>query len=426
MRNPYLFLIVFTSLILAIDFYAYRGIKKLSVNYGKLIKRIVFILFWIIPLILILGIILFGSINRSIDPAKFLTYFHFISGTFVLFYVPKLVFVIFNFFDDLVLLFKKLFTKKKVDLAEPDPNRTPITRGQFLNRVGIVMAGLPFLSIAYGIKWGRFNYTIRNHTLRFANLPKSFDGLRVVQISDFHLGSFLNKKEEVEEAVEFINEQEPDLLLFTGDFVNNVSSEIDLFMPALKKLKAKYGMYSIFGNHDYGDYVKWETPEKRQENIDRIIKLQEEAGFEILLNDSTKIELNGESINLVGVENWGLPPFPQYGDLNKALANVEKDSFKILMSHDPTHWDEQILEQTNIDLTLSGHTHGAQFGVEIPGWRWSPVSMRYKRWGGIYEEGKQYLNVNTGIGFIGFPGRVGMPPEISVIELRRSAGSGTV
>jgi predicted MPP superfamily phosphohydrolase len=262
--------------------------------------------------------------------------------------------------------------------------------------------------------------------LRFANLPKSFDGLCVVQISDFHLGSFLNKKEEVEEAVEFINEQEPDLLLFTGDFVNNVSSEIDPFMPALKKLKAKYGMYSIFGNHDYGDYVKWENPEKRQENIDRIIKLQEEAGFEILLNDSTKIELNGESINLVGVENWGLPPFPQYGDLNKALANVEKDSFKILMSHDPTHWDEQILEQTNIDLTLSGHTHGAQFGVEIPGWRWSPVSMRYKRWGGIYEEGKQYLNVNTGIGFIGFPGRVGMPPEISVIELRRSAGSGTV
>jgi hypothetical protein len=420
MRNPYLFLFVFTTLILAIDFYSYRGIKKLSANYSGRIKRIIFILFWFIPLILILGIILFAFINKSIDPANFLKYFHLISGTFILFYVPKLVFTIFNLLDDLVLLFKKLFSKKEINLSEINPEKSPITRGQFLTRVGIVMAGVPFLSIAYGIKWGRFNYTIRNHTLSFINLPKSFDGLRIVQISDFHLGSFLNKKEEIDEAVEFINDQNPDLLLFTGDFVNNVSTEINPFMPALRKLKSKYGMYSILGNHDYGDYVPWDSEEKRQQNIDRIIKLQEESGFKLLINDSAKIELNNESISLVGVENWGMPPFPQYGDLNKALTNVENDSFKILLSHDPTHWDEEVLGFTDIDLTLSGHTHGAQFGIEIPGWRWSPVSFRYKRWGGIYEEGKQYLNVNTGIGFIGFPGRVGMPPEITVIELRSS------
>jgi predicted MPP superfamily phosphohydrolase len=244
--------------------------------------------------------------------------------------------------------------------------------------------------------------------------------LRIVQISDFHIGSFLNSIDEVEVAVELINEQNADLLLFTGDFVNNLSSEMDKFIPILNKLKAKNGKYSILGNHDYGDYVPWNSMEEKRKNFDRLINLQEDLGFKVLINGSQKVALNGEEIELIGVENWGLPPFPQYGDLNKALLNTTQDSFKILMSHDPTHWDEEVLEKTNIDLTLSGHTHGAQFGIEIPGWRWSPVNMRYKRWGGLYTEGMQRLYVNTGIGFIGFPGRVGMPPEIAVIELKRA------
>jgi predicted MPP superfamily phosphohydrolase len=349
-----------------------------------------------------------------------IVYFHYISGTFILFYVPKLVFIIFNLIDDLIHLAKILYKKIRKTKEQETTQGEPISRKQFLTRTGIVIAGLPFISIAYGIKWGKFNYTTRNFSLSFNNLPVSFDGIRIVQISDFHIGSFLNSIDEVEVAVDLINEQNADLLLFTGDFVNNLSSEMDKFIPILTKLKASMGRFSILGNHDYGDYVPWNSIEDKKQNFDRLINLQEDIGFKMLINDSQKVSLNGEEIELVGVENWGLPPFPQYGDLNKALLKTSKDSFKILMSHDPTHWDEEVLEKTNIDFTLSGHTHGAQFGIEIPGWRWSPVNMRYKRWGGLYTEGKQSLYVNTGIGFIGFPGRVGMPPEIAVIELKKA------
>ena len=375
-------------------------------------------LFWIIPFLLIAGLLLFSIL--SIQPANFLSYFHFISGTFILFYLPKLVFIIFNLFDDLYLFIKHVFSATKKKEPEVANQGQSISRAQFLNRVGIIIAGVPFLSIAYGIKWGRFNYTVRKHTLSFANLPPAFDGLRIVQFSDFHIGSFLHYHEKVMEAVELINQQNADLLLFTGDFVNNVSSEMDGFLRMISQLNAKLGKYSILGNHDYGDYIPWESAAEKRKNLERLIKIQEDLGFKMLLNDSQKIAMNADEIELIGVENWGLPPFPQYGDLDKALVNVNPDSLKILMSHDPSHWDAQVLNKTTIDLTLSGHTHGAQFGIEIPGWRWSPASIRYKRWGGLYKEKKQLLNVNTGIGFIGFPGRVGMPPEITVIELRRS------
>ena len=420
MRNPFLFLIIFSAIILAIDFYAYTGIRKLLYKYSQRIKKFVFYLFWIVPCLLITGLILFSIFSRSIDPANVLVYFHYISGTFILFYVPKLVFIIFNLIDDLIH-YGKVACKKIRKAKEPDVKQgESISRKQFLTRTGIVIAGLPFISIAYGIKWGKFNYTTRNFYLSFNNLPASFNDLRIVQISDFHICSFLNSSDEVEIAVELINEQNADLLVFTGDFVNNLSSEMNKFIPILNKLKAKIGKYSILGNHDYGEYVPWNSIEEKRQNLYRLIKTQEDLGFRMLLNESHTLNLGKDKIELVGVENWGLPPFPQYGDLNKALSTVEDNAFKILLSHDPTHWDEQVLEKTNIDLTLSGHTHGAQFGIEIPGWRWSPVNMRYKRWGGLYTEGKQSLYVNTGIGFIGFPGRVGMPPEITVIELKKS------
>jgi len=420
LRNPFLFLIIFSIIILAIDFYTYSGVKKLTNNYSQMIKRIVFYLFWIVPVLLIAGLLVFSIFNRTIEPSNVLVYFHYISGTFILFYIPKLVFIIFNLIDDLIQLSKRFYKKIK-RTVEPDKNQgEPISRKQFLTRTGIVIAGLPFISIAYGIKWGKFNYTTRNFSLMYNNLPVSFDGLRIVQISDFHIGSFLNSIDEVEVAVELINEQNADLLLFTGDFVNNLSSEMDKFIPILNKLTSRSGKYSILGNHDYGEYVPWNSIEDKRNNLDRLVKIQKDLGFKMLINESDKVVIDGEEIELVGVENWGLPPFPQYGDLNKALLNTTEDSFKILMSHDPTHWDEEVLEKTKIDLTLSGHTHGAQFGIEIPGWRWSPVNMRYKRWGGLYTEGNQSLYVNTGIGFIGFPGRVGMPPEITVIELIRS------
>lgn len=413
-NNPIFFISILSLILLLIDLYAYRGIKKLISRKSNLFRRIVFYLFWAVPLLIISGLMFFVLNRNEIRQENYLYYFHLLSGSFFLFYLPKLLFIVFNFADDLVLLFRKIFLNKK---STDEKNDGIISRRQFLTRAGIIAAGIPFLSIAYGIKWGRFNYTIRNQKIFSSNLPRSFNGFKIVQISDFHLGSFLGNENEIEEAVKIINDQNADVILFTGDLVNNVAKEVDGFIHSLKKLKARFGKYSVLGNHDYGDYVPWDSEEDKKQNLQRLISLQKELGFDLLMNESRKLRINNDEISLLGVENWGLRPFPQYGDLNKALEKVEENSFKILMSHDPTHWDEQVLEKTNIDLTLSGHTHGAQFGIEIPGWRWSPVKLRYKRWGGIYREKSQYLYVNTGIGFIGFPGRVGMPPEITLIEL---------
>lgn len=413
--NPFLFTLIFSVILFAIDFTAYKGIKNILVNSSTLIKRLVFNLFWIVPVFIIGGIIYIWSFSDEISPARLMPYFHFISGAFILFYVPKLIFILFYFADNLLHLLSKVFIGRKLP---EDENGNQISRRRFLTRAGIVIAGIPFLSIAYGIKWGRFNFAVRKHTLSFNNLPREFDGLKIIQISDFHIGSFIGNEPMVDEIVYLVNNQNPDMILFTGDLVNNVADELNPFVDSLKKLNAKYGKYSVLGNHDYGEYVRWNSEIEKQNNLYRLIDLQKEIGFDLLTNDSRSFSINGSSINIIGVENWGLPPFPQYGDLKKAMQKVKNDNFKILLSHDPTHWDKHVLNYTNIDLTLSGHTHGAQFGVEIPGWRWSPVNLRYKRWGGLYTEGRQKLNVNTGIGFIGFPGRVGMPPEVTVIELK--------
>ncbi len=416
-NNLFLFFTIFTTIILVVDYYTYRGVKKVILNYSRLVKNIIKVLFWLVPVILIIGMIAFALLRDIILPDKVLIFFHFISGTFILFYFPKLIFIIFNFIDDIMKGGFHLFRKVKKDEIKKDTVEK-ITRSQFLTRIGILTAGVPFLAIIYGIGWGRFNFTVRRLKLNFENLPKKFNGLKIVQISDFHLGSFLNNIDFIEEVVEKVNLLKPDLILFTGDMVNNTATEMNKFIEILSRLNAKYGKYSVLGNHDYGEYVKWNSLEEKKKNLNQLIENQKIAGFDLILNDNRKIIIEDEEIELIGVENWGLPPFPQYGDLKKAMDKVKDDAFKILMSHDPTHWDEQVLGYTNIDLSLAGHTHGAQFGIEIPGWRWSPVNMRYKRWGGLYTEGKQNLNVNTGIGFIGFPGRVGMPPEVTLIELK--------
>ncbi len=415
-NNPLLLIAVFSAIILLIDFYTFRGVKKLIAELTSSVKRIITLTFWILPILIITGLIFIVVFQKRIPAARFTAYFHLLSGSFVLFYVPKLVFILFNFFDDVILLVKKILKSKRKSASTSNKN---ISRRKFLNQVGVIFAGIPFISIFYGIAYGRFDFTIRKVKLKLKNLPEKFDGLRIVQLSDFHLGSFVNHKEKIDEVIKIANDLNPDLLLFTGDLVNNVSKEVDKFHSSLSNLKAKLGKYSILGNHDYGEYVRWDSEKAKKDNLERLKNLQKEVGFDLLLNESRVIKIGDKQICLIGVENWGLPPFPQYGDLDKALENVDDSDFKILMTHDPTHWDEQVLGKTNVDLSLSGHTHGAQFGIEIPGWRWSPVNLRYKRWGGLYSEGKQHLYVNTGIGFIGFPGRVGMPPEITLIELKK-------
>ena len=273
----------------------------------------------------------------------------------------------------------------------------------------------------HGIFRGRHNYRVINYELEFDDLPEEFDGYKITHISDIHPGS-LQKNNKVQYAVDLINEQNSELVLFTGDFVNNKANELNNWKDVFSKIKSKDGKYSVLGNHDYGDYVSWESDEEKKKNFSDLLKFQEEMGFKLLLNENVKIGSLNQTISLIGVENWGKGGFKKSGDIDKACKGLSKNDFKIVMSHDPSHWDK-ILRNHNtfFQLTLSGHTHGMQFGIEIPGKiKWSPVKWAYKYWAGLYNENNQFLNVNRGFGVLGFPGRVGIWPEISVIKLKKS------
>jgi len=419
-NNPVLAFLIISTIIFVIDAYSYWGIKKIIGDFSQMIRRIIFYLYWIVPVGLVVGMILLYSLQEHIYGNQLSSYTYLISGTFVVFYLPKLVFVIFNIFDDVIYQFRKLISYWKTKSTQTTGRGKSISRRKLLNQVGLIFAGVPFLTLIYGVAHGRFDFTRRLVKLTSPNLPRSFNGFKIVQFSDFHIGTFINHPEQVREIVQRINQENADLILFTGDMVNNLSTEVDPFLNELKSLKAKIGKYSVLGNHDYGEYYPWKNDKDKEDNIKRLIKIQNEVGFDLLMDESRRIERGGEIIELLGIQNWGLPPFPQYGDLDKAMKNIDENSFKILLSHDPTHWDAQVREKTTIDLMLAGHTHGAQFGIEIPGWRWSPATVRYKQWGGLYTEGIQNLYINIGLGSIGYPGRVGMPPEITVFELHNA------
>jgi len=274
--------------------------------------------------------------------------------------------------------------------------------------------------LLYGMYRGKYNFKVLKYNLEFDDLPNAFDGYQITQISDVHSGSFDNSKK-IEYAIDLINKQQSDVIIFTGDLVNNKTEEMIPWKETFSKLKAKEGKFSILGNHDYGDYITWDTEELKSENLEDLKKLQKEIGFDLLLNESRYLQKGDDRIALVGVENWGRGGFKKAGDLGKAAESIAKDDFKILMSHDPSHWEDVVIsDDYHYHLTLSGHTHGMQFGIEIPGWvKWSPVKWRYKYWAGIYKEMGQYINVNRGFGFLGYPGRVGIWPEITVITLKK-------
>ncbi len=283
-------------------------------------------------------------------------------------------------------------------------------------RIGWLLSGIMFFSFVIGIVYGRWNWKVHRIELEFPHLPADFHEIKLVQISDVHLGSFFNNHKKVKKAIDKINQLKPNYVFFTGDLVNNTAEEIHGWEDILKKIFADKGKFSILGNHDYGDYVKWETHDHKQKNLDKLIQLHKSIGFTPLLNESVELT---QGFWLLGVENWGKAPFRQSGKLHDTLQDIPDNHFKLLLSHDPSHFDEEVVK-TNIDLTLSGHTHGMQFGFERFGLKWSPVSWRYKKWAGLYKEGNQYLYVNRGFGYIGFPGRVGIYPEITEIILRKN------
>ncbi len=396
-----------------IDIYAYQAFRTLWKS--PVAKWIYFG-----SSLVVLGLVVYMAMNSGGSrrmPAESM----YIIGIFITFFVPKLLLVIFMFGEDIIRLFIGLFSKFGVQSSS---FHLP-SRRKFVSTIALGVAAIPFTSLIYGMVRGKYNYKVHEYALEFDNLPDAFNGYKVTQISDVHSGSFTNK-EKVKYAVDLVNKQNGDIILFTGDLVNNEATEMDAWKETFGSLSAKDGVFSVLGNHDYGDYVKWSSDTEKKQNLIDLKTTQREMGWDLLLNENRTITKNGESIKLIGVENWGIGGFKKAGDLDKACEGVDASEFKILMSHDPSHWQEQVKSHPkNIELTLSGHTHGMQFGIEIPGLiKWSPVKYRYENWAGIYEELGSMLNVNRGFGYLAYPGRVGIWPEISVITLKQKTKLG--
>ena len=409
------FLIAFVVLLL-LDYYAFQGIRFLTKNMGSAPKLIVTIAYWLLTVITIIGLIgLFGGLIER-DNRFWRTV---IFGSMFLNYFPKLILVLFVFTDDLQRFFRWIFqsTFSSETVVSPEATNT-ITRSEFLLKTGVVAASIPFIGTSWGIISGAHDYRVRKHTIYLPNLPKEFDGIQVAQISDIHAGSFFNKTA-VKGGIELLNKQKPDLVFFTGDLVNDKASEVKDYIDVFNKVKAPLGTYSILGNHDYGEYVEWSSPAAWKQNMNDLYTAHKELGWELLLNENRHLTVDGASIGLMGIENWGIG-FAQYGDMKKTYAGMEELPTKILLSHDPTHWDAQVRHEfKDVDLTLAGHTHGMQMGVQFGDWEWSPSKLRYKHWGGLYREGEQQLYVNRGYGYIGLPARIGMPPEITILTLKK-------
>ena len=402
-------LIIFIIFVLALDFYALQSFRSVVRNP------------WVTYGYIAISIVVFGNLiyqGYTLDRSSGINSgFYLVFAVFVLVYVPKLVLLVFMFCEDIFRLFEaavNYFVSKS-----DESSALFSSRRKFIGQLALGIAAIPFISILYGITKGKYNFKVLKYTLEFDDLPAAFDGYQVTQISDIHSGSFDNK-EKINYAVNLVNEQASDVIMFTGDMVNSKSKEMRPWKSTFSKLKAKDGIFSILGNHDYGDYTRWPSDEAKAENFQELLDIQQEMGFDLLRNESRFIEKDGARLAIIGVENWG-KGFKQKGDLTLASSKVDANDFKILLSHDPSHWQYEVVKDPNhYHLTLSGHTHGMQFGIEIPGLiKWSPIKWRYKYWAGIYEKAGQYINVNRGFGFLAFPGRVGIWPEISVITLKK-------
>ncbi|WNW01319.1 metallophosphoesterase [Tenacibaculum sp. HL-MS23] len=399
-------IIIISLLIVAFEAYAFQAIKTITKNkfirYGWLLLGL-------------LAYVNFFYVVFSSDRSSGQTpQFQMAVGALLVVLLPKLFILIFMIGEDVVRLIGK-----GISFLSSNETKPLAGRRAFVAKLALGIAAIPFASILYGIFRGKYNYKVIKYQLSFKDLPEAFDGFTITHITDIHSGSFTNK-EEISYGVDLINEQKSDMILFTGDLVNNFAYEMDEWIDVFKKIAAPVGKYAVLGNHDYGDYSKWKTEEDKAENFNAIKELHPKIGFDLLLNENKYIEKDGQRIALVGVENWG-KGFNQKGDLKKASEGIKKEDFKILMSHDPSHWEYKVKKDDfNYQLTLSGHTHGLQFGIEIPGWiKWSPSQYVYKQWAGLYNEFGRYINVNRGFGYHAFPGRVGIWPEITVIELKK-------
>ena len=395
-------LFIFLAFLLIVDIYSFQAIKTVS---KKKVRLTYILVNGILYFLLFFQIFFVENVRES----ALLTYNF--TLLFILF-VSKTILILFLFPEDILRVIKFLFSKiqnKKIDNS----------RRKFISNLSLAVAAIPIPIMIHGITRGRYNFKVVNHEIGFKDLPESFDGYTITHLSDFHCGSF-ESRSKLKYAIDLVNEQNSDLIAFTGDFVNNTYTEILPWIDEFKKINSKDGKFSILGNHDYGDYYDWGNEENKKLGFKKLIEIQNELGFKVLRDESVHIKKNNEKISLVGVENWG-DGFKKKGDIDKAISDLDESDFKIVLSHDPSHWDKILVDhKEKFNLTLSGHTHGMQFGIEIPGFiKWSPVKYRYKYWAGLYERSNQFINVNRGFGVLGFPGRVGIWPEITVIKLKK-------
>ena len=394
---------------LIIDLYCFQAIKTSLQNSSNTTKNILYSVYWITDILLI-SIILYLYFSGKIENSGSKIF----SSLFVLMVIslaPKLIITPFLLLE-YTYRFGNLIIKKIASFSSTTNLKIGFQeRRKIISQLWLGLASIPFFSLIYGVVKGKYNYKVHHVTLKFKDLPKSFDCFTITQLSDIHSGSFQDKSA-VEKGINLINNLNNDLIVFTGDLVNNKAEEMDEWITTFGKLKAPFGKLSILGNHDYGDYAKWDSPEEKKKNFNRLMEVHKEIGFKLLMNSNTEILKGNESISIVGVENWGLRGFHKYGDLDKSVKDIPNSQFKVLLSHDPSHWETKTLNhEKHIHLTLSGHTHGMQFGIEVTGFiKWSPIKYIYKQWAGAYRKNGKFLYVNRGFGFLGYPGRVGIMP----------------
>jgi len=387
-------LIVLMAFVIA-DIYFFQAFT--TVFHAPLLHKI----YWYIDVLMLLGVFMLIFFRRQGRDIQRLA--GDLATTFLLIFIPKL------------FTFPILLIEDVIRLLQAFP-----PRNIYVSELVLTLAMLILFFITFGLTRGRHLYQVREETLSFPDLPDAFDGFKITQISDIHSGS-LSDINGVRKGIALANAQHSDLLLFTGDLVNNKAAEMESWISDFSLLKAPFGKFSVLGNHDYGDYLQWNNDELKAANLNRLKEIHQEMGFKLLMNESVAIQKKGASIALIGIENWGKGGFHQYGDLSKATSQLSIDSFKILMSHDPSHWDLVTLAHNqHVHLTFAGHTHGMQFGIELFGFKWSPIQYFYKQWAGLYQKQGKYLYVNRGFGYHGLKGRIGVWPEITVITLKKS------
>jgi uncharacterized protein len=411
--------IIFFILIALVEIYFLQAVKTITVDYSPAKRKTILYIFYGLAAVSVL----LALMSLFYPPPQWNSFFRAVLSVVLIIVLCKLLGCIFLIIDDLIRLVRwiiSLFSHAGSSGVQEGAHR--ISRLKFFSQLSLAFTIIPAIGLIYGVVRGAYKFRVHKAIVKAPGLPEAFNGFKIVQVSDIHSGSFMST-DPVRKAFKIALDQKPDIIFFTGDLVNNSVDETKEHLDTYKMLRAPYGVFSTLGNHDYGDYMQWDSREAKIKNLDALKQVHADSGWRLLMNEHVPIEKDGQKIALLGIENWGGNlNFPRYGKLDKAYANTEDYSFKILLSHDPSHWDKEVKENPkykDIDLTLSGHTHGMQLGIEIPGFKWSPSQYFYKQWAGLYRQDNQYLYVNRGLGFLGYPGRLGIWPEITVIELQK-------